>query len=298
MPERVTFYSDGIQLVGYVYRPEGVSSGEKRGGILVCHGFGAHQERYLPEIATRLAAHGYVAMTFDYRGFGESHGPKWRLIPPEQVVDIRNAFTFLQIQDGVDPKSVGLYGTSYGGANVVNAAAVDKRVRCTVSVVGVGNGERWMRGLRRGYEWARFQKEMEEDWQQRVVSGESRMVDRLDLMLTDPDTRVETEKIYKQFPASATHLPMETGQAVIDNHPEEAVHRISPRPVLFIIAEHDVLVPPEITREVYDRALEPKKWVVVPDVGHFDMYYDPALAKVIEETDDWFQRYMPAKPSG
>lgn len=295
MPEKVTFYSDGIQLVGYVYRPDDASPGEDRSGILVCHGFGAHQERYLPDIAIRLAKHGYVAMTFDYRGFGESDGPKWRLIPSEQVIDIRNALTFLQCQNGVDKNRVGLYGTSYGGANVVNAAAVDKRVKCTVSVVGVGNGERWMRGLRRSYEWTQLNQDLEDDWKQRVLTGQSKMVDRLDLMLTDPDTRSETEKIYKQYPASATHLPLETGQAVIDNHPEKVAYRISPRPILFIVAENDVLVPPELTLEVYDAALEPKRWVVIPSVGHFEVYYDPALAQVISETNDWFQLHMPAR---
>ncbi len=42
MAERVTSYSDGIQLVGYIYRPKGLTRGEKRSAILVCHGFGAH----------------------------------------------------------------------------------------------------------------------------------------------------------------------------------------------------------------------------------------------------------------
>ena len=97
MAERVTFYSDGIQLVGYVYRPDRLSSAEKRSGILLCHGFGAHQERYLPDIANYLSGQGYLAMTFDYRGFGESDGPRWRLIPLEQITDVGNAVTCLRL---------------------------------------------------------------------------------------------------------------------------------------------------------------------------------------------------------
>ena len=79
MPERVTFFSDGIELVGYLYPPSGIEPGERRSAVLVCHGFGAHQARVLPDAAKRLAAAGYVAMTFDYRGFGESQGPRWRI---------------------------------------------------------------------------------------------------------------------------------------------------------------------------------------------------------------------------
>lgn len=296
MAERVTFHSDGIQLAGYVYRPGGLAQGERRSAVLLCHGFGAHQERYLPDIANHLSARGYVVMTFDYRGFGESEGPRWRLIPLEQIADIRNALTFLQLQDSVLPSSVGLYGTSFGGANVVYAAAIDQRVKCVVSVVGVGNGERWLRSLRRSYEWAELLRQLEEDWKERVLTGQSRMVDRLELMLTDPETAAEANKVLQQFPSSCTHLPLETGQAVIDYHPEEVAAKIAPRPVLFIVADKDVLVPNYITREVYDRALEPKAWVSIPDCGHYDVYYEPAVSSVMASAGEWYQRYIPARP--
>jgi alpha-beta hydrolase superfamily lysophospholipase len=298
MAEQVRFFSDGIRLVGYIYRPEGLRTSEKHSAVLVCHGFGAHQERYLPDIANYLCGQGYIVMTFDYRGFGESEGPRWRLIPLEQIADIRNALTFLQVQDGVDASSVGLYGTSFGGANVVYAAAVDQRVKCVVSVVGVGCGEKWMRSLRRSYEWAEFQRELEEDWKQRVLTGKSRVVDRLELMKTDPATAAEATRILHQFPMSCTHLPLETGQAVIDYHPEDMVARIAPRPVLFIVAGKDVLVPNHITREVYDQAEEPKKWVSIPNCDHYGVYYQPAFSSVMAATHEWYRQYLPAKPGG
>ncbi len=136
-------------------------------------------------------------MTFDYRGFGESDGPRWRLIPLEQISDIRNALTVLQLQDGVLASNTGVYGTSFGGANVVYAAAIDQRVKCVVSVVGVGNGERWMRSLRRAYEWAGLLRQLEKDWKQRVLTDQSQIVDRLELMLTDPATKPRLRKYFK-----------------------------------------------------------------------------------------------------
>ena len=296
MAEQITFYSDGIKLVGYLYQPDGLVSGEKRSGILLCHGFGAHQERYLPDIAQHLCGQGYVVMTFDYRGFGESDGPRWRLIPQEQVVDIRNALTFLQTRDSVDPSQLGIYGTSFGGANVVCTAAVDQRVKCVVSVVGVGNGERWMRSLRRSYEWAELLRQLEDDWKERVLTGQSKIVDRLELMLTDPATAAEAVKIVEQFPMSCTHLPLETGQAVLDHRPDELVEKISPRPILFIVAEDDVLVANYITREVYDRALEPKKWVSIPNCDHYGVYYSPAFEAVMDATDKWYRQHLPPSP--
>src|SRR5207245_1483878 len=102
MPTRVTFFSDGCELVGYVYRPPQAQPHRRVPAVLVCHGFGAHQARVLPDIAVRLAARGLLAMTIDYRGFGESQGPRWRMIPNEQVTDIRNALTLLSTIDGVE----------------------------------------------------------------------------------------------------------------------------------------------------------------------------------------------------
>ena len=88
MAERITFYSDGIELVGYLYTPKAMQAGEKRSAIVLCPGFGAHQERFLPDMAGHLTDNGFVTLTFDYRGFGESDGHRWRMIPQEQVKDI------------------------------------------------------------------------------------------------------------------------------------------------------------------------------------------------------------------
>jgi alpha/beta superfamily hydrolase len=100
-----------------------------------------------------LAEAGYVVMSFDYKGWDDSEGPKSRLAPYSRVADVQAALTFLGAQPEVDAARLGIYGTSYGGATVVFVAAVDPRVKCVVSVVGVGNGARWMRSIRRPDEY-------------------------------------------------------------------------------------------------------------------------------------------------
>lgn len=293
MPERVTFYSDGIELVGYLHQPAGLLPGEKRGAVLVCHGFGASQDRVLPDVAHALAESGYIALTIDYRGFGESQGPRWRMIPQEQVVDIRNALTFLETIESVDRSAIGLWGTSFGGANVAFVAGVDERVRCTVSVVAVGNGERWVRSLRRAWEWRDFQKELEEDWRQQVISGQSRMVDRTAIMLPDPASEAAIKITLSQFPDMCRQIPLETARAVMEFHPEEVVHRISPRPILFIVAGNDGLCLNELTWELYERAGQPKKWVVIPGIEHYETYAPENLRTVIAESTAWYREHMP-----
>ncbi|HEX3247541.1 MAG TPA: alpha/beta fold hydrolase [Chloroflexota bacterium] len=295
MPQRITFYSDAIQLVGYLHEPAPLAPSEQRPAVLVCHGFGASQDRVLPEVAAHLASQGYIALTIDYRGFGESQGPRWRMIPQEQVVDIRNALTYLETLPIVDRGTLGLWGTSFGGANAAYVAAVDKRVACTVSVVAVGNGERWIRSLRRAWEWRDLKRELEEDWRSQVITGKSRMVDRTYLMLPDPASERAIEATLAAFPDMCREIPLETARAVIDFRPDDLVHQISPRPILFIVAGNDGLVLNELTRELYDRAGEPKKWAVLPGLEHYETYSPEHLPKTLGESADWFQRWMPAK---
>ena len=109
MEERwISFFSEGSRLIGNLFMPSGIEPGEKRPGIVLCHGFTGVRQLMLPDYARLFAEAGFIALIFDYRGFGESEGPKWRLIPLEQVDDIRNALTWLATQPEVDTQRMGL----------------------------------------------------------------------------------------------------------------------------------------------------------------------------------------------
>ena len=293
MAERITFFSDGIELVGYLHVPKGISAGEKRSAIVLCPGFGAHQERFLPDMAGYLTDNGFVSLTFDYRGFGESEGHRWRMIPQEQVKDISSAITFLQLRGEVDPDRIGLHGISFGGANVCYVASVDPRVKCLVSIVGVGCGEKWLRGLRRTWEWKAFLKELEDDRRHRAVNGASRIVDRLHIMLPDPDSAEMIRLTQARYPDTCTEMPLETADAVINFHPQEVMKREPPQNALFIVAEEDDLVPDYNTRELYHAASEPKRWVVLEGCGHYQAYGSPYYERVMTESTAWFTRFIP-----
>ena len=72
MKRAVEFYSEGFKLYGDVYTPEGLAPGEKRAAVLLCHGYTGVKDLYLPDNAKFLNQAGYVAMTFDYKGWGGS----------------------------------------------------------------------------------------------------------------------------------------------------------------------------------------------------------------------------------
>ncbi|GIX49785.1 MAG: hypothetical protein KatS3mg131_3996 [Candidatus Tectimicrobiota bacterium] len=298
MERRVSFYSEGLRLAGVLFVPDDLPPGHKRPGIVLCQGFSGIKDALLPDVARRFVQAGYVALTFDYRYFGESEGePRWRLLPQAQVQDIRNAITFLQQQEEVDAAAIGLYGTSFGGANVSYTAAVDERVRCTVSTVGIGSGARWLRSLRRYWEWRELLKRLEEDRRTRVRTGRSAYVHTLEIMLPDPLTQQfwdkTTPRALELFPHMGTQVTLESAEAVIEFVPEAVVARIAPRPILWIHAAEDTLVPPEESQRMYARAREPKKLVLLPGLTHWDIYRGEGLIQVTDHALQWYRQWLP-----
>jgi uncharacterized protein len=57
----------------------------------------------------------------------------------------------------------------------------------------------------------------------------------------------------------------------------DAVERISGRPLMLMHAEGDIRVPSEQTEELYERATEPRKLVIVPGGAHTTVQHDPEL---------------------
>ncbi len=292
----VRFLSGDSKLQGVLYTPG--AGNERNAGIVLCQGYTGTKEMFLPILAQALADAGYTCLIFDYRGWGESEGERGRLFPLEQAEDISNALTFLGSQDSVDPRRLGLYGTSFGGANVVHVAATDPRVQCTVAGLAIGNGRRWLRSLRRLWEWNEFITLLAEDRRQRAVGGVSRRLKAFELVPPDPTIR-ELMAAAAQggvFAAEEPEVTLESAERILEFVPEEMVGRIAPRAILFIHAGNDNLVSPEESQALYARAGEPKRLLILPGVTHVDFYLGDALEHVTAASLDWFQRYLP--PAG
>jgi uncharacterized protein len=295
MSKPVSFYSEGVKLAGDLFLPADLKPGDRRAGIVLCHGYTGVRSIYLPDNARVLAEAGYVVMSFDYKGWGESEGPKSRLAPYSRVADVQAALTFLGAQPEVDAARLGIYGTSYGGATVVFVAAVDLRVRCVVSVVGVGNGARWMRSVRRPDEYHDLLTRAAADRDKRVLTGVSDLADRNEVLLPDRQSAELGAAARRNNPAAVTQLPLEFVDDTLGFNPEWIVDRIAPRPVLFITTDDDRLVPPQESEAMFARAGEPKKLVVLKGFGHYEVYGGEAFRQVMDETVAWYKTHLPAR---
>ena len=295
MVRAVEFYSEGVKLCGDIYTPDDLRPGEKRAAVLLCHGYTGVKDLFLPANARVLNQAGYVAMVFDYKGWGESEGPRTRLAPFSRVMDAQAAMTFLGLQPEVDGDRIGLYGTSYGGATVTWVGAVDERAKCIVSVVGIGNGSRWMSRVRRMDEWFDRLERSEADRKMRATTGKSEFVDRAEILLPDRQSADIAAGARRKVTAAAavTEIPLEYVDDTIGFNPEWVVDKISPRPILFITTDNDRLVPPEESEQLYAHAKEPKRLVVLKGYGHYEVYSDPAFSEVMAATLDWYKQYLP-----
>lgn len=289
----ISFYSEGHKLDGDLYFPKGLGAGDVRAGIVLCHGYTGVKDLYLPDNARVLCDAGYVVLTFDYKGWGKSEGARDRLAPYSRVADVQAAITFLGAQDQVDPERIGIYGTSYGGATVVWTAAIDERVKCVVSVVGVGNGKRWMRSVRHPDEWFDMLDRSEADRVHRALAGESERADRSEILLPDRQSAELAAAARKDNPNAINTLPLDYIDETLQFHAEWVVDKIAPRPVLFITTDDDRLVPPAESESLYAKAGEPKKLVTLKGYGHYEVYVDPAFSEVMTETVAWYRQYLP-----
>jgi alpha-beta hydrolase superfamily lysophospholipase len=295
--QKVSFFSDGHRLDGLLYTPKELAPDEKRAAVVLCTGYTYLKGMVMPDIARVLNAAGYIALIFDYRGFGDSEGPRWRLIPHEQVNDVRAALTFVADQPQVKPERLAVLGVSLGGSNAIAAGALDRRVGAVAAIEPIGDGERWLRGLRRHWEWLEFQARLEADRSQRVSTGKSTRVDPLDIVLPDPDSRSFLEAVYQEYPQMKCDLPLETAEALIEFRPEAQVDHIAPRPVLFIHGAEDRQVPADEARSMFARAGEPRHLEIVPNMGHFDwvMAGSPGFRQVTDLALNFLQEYLPAQ---
>ncbi len=135
--EKVHFHNRyGIGLTGDLYLPKGFDKSKKYAGIAVAGPFGAVKEQSSGLYAQEMAKAGYVAVAFDPSFTGESEGVNGvRNVadPSLNTDDFSAAVDFLSVQDYIDPERIGIIGICGWGGMAINAAAMDTRIKATVS---------------------------------------------------------------------------------------------------------------------------------------------------------------------
>jgi len=299
MKRDVTFPSQGLNCAGWLYVPDDLEDDEQRPAIVMAHGFSAVKEMYLSNFAEKFEEAGFVVLVFDYRYFGDSEGePRGRLIPVEQHEDYKNAITWVSQRPEVDPDRVGIWGSSYSGGHVLHLASFDKRIKAAVAQVPLVNGWGNAQRLMRPDVFDEFLGAVTQDRTARYTEGEGGSVP-----VVAPEgepSALPTPESYEWFthtgetiaPNWRNEVSLESMEAFLEYDPAGNIHLISPTPLLMVVAEKDTLTPTDMAIAAYERALEPKKLVIMEGGKHFDAYTEPGLSQAAPPAVEWFERYL------
>lgn len=124
----------GIVLVADLYIPK-QKGDEKLSAIAVGGPFGAVKEQTPGLYAQTMAERGFLTIAFDPSYIGESGGePRYVASPDINTEDFCAAVDYLLTREDVDPERIGIIGICGWGGMALNAAAIDTRIKGTVTI--------------------------------------------------------------------------------------------------------------------------------------------------------------------
>jgi fermentation-respiration switch protein FrsA (DUF1100 family) len=285
----VDYDSDGVTIAGWLYPAETAGDGPHpavimssgyagvRGGL---HGYGYPQA---------FAAAGFTTLLFDNPHLGASGGePRQELDPLRQQRAYRDGVTYLASRSDVDAERIGIWGTSYSGGHVLVVGANDRRVKVVVSQAMTISGHANTLRRHSPAEYAALARRFADDRLGRARGEAPVMVEAFS---TESDTY---RKTMARDPADrdgwVNEITLRSLEMYDEYEPGMWVARVSPRPLLMIVPTGDRLTPAEDALEAYNRALEPKRLVMVP--GDHYAVYEEQFETTSTAAIDWFRAHL------
>ncbi len=295
MRQDITFDANGIRLRGWLYRPTGSS---KYPVIVLAHGFSAVKEMGLDDYAEVFCRAGLACLVFDHRNFGASDGtPRGEIDPIAQMRDYRHAITYAEMHPELDSSRIGLWGTSYSGGLVLMAAALDRRVRCVVSQVPFISGYASFDSLQPVHEHPAYFARLAAERRALASGAAPTMVE----VCTDDQSKPfdsPGRRTYRYFDSFRQAGRAAWGNQItlssldyrfeFDAHP--FMPRISPTPLLMLVAAQDVITPTAIALDAFALAREPKKLELLP--GDHYCPYEEGFAASSSAACNWFVAHL------
>ena len=290
-PDQIEFrtaniMSEGVRLQAELFSLKTLS-GKPLPTVIMAHGWGGTAANFRWD-ALALANAGYLVITFDYRGWGQSDGRVVLTAPPEkkegrrftaQVEELReyvdpleqttdwfNVINWAMGEPMVDKNRIGLRGSSYSGGHVFYVAARDPRVKAIVSQVGAFDS-RW------------------------VVTGEKETKTTHD----EATKRARGEIGYPEPRAKVVGnlIGAPIRDKLLDYAPVEEAARVKDCAALFIVAEKEELFDNNVHAKLaYDRMPgTKKKYVSLPNITHYGVYRE-LREQAIKLAIEWFDQYL------
>ena len=225
------------------------------GGIEVVVG-GLHDEQF------GFAAAGLAVLVFDHRSFDASDGaPRQEIDPVAQTRDFRHALSFAATRADVDAQRLGVWGTSYSGGHALVVGAIDRRVECVVAQAPLISGWRNVQRLVRADLLAPLRAMCDADRAARFNGDAPAM---LPVVSADPFASCAlptldawpwfSEATAARAPAWPNELILRSFEMLMECEPGATIERISPTPLLMIVAKQDHVTVADEAFAAFERA--------------------------------------------
>ncbi|EFW93416.1 alpha/beta hydrolase fold protein [Haladaptatus paucihalophilus DX253] len=266
------FESEGTRCAGWLYTPEGVADPPV---VMMAHGLGGERTFGLPKIAKEFVARGFAVFLFDYRNFGDSDGEPRNLVSASRhVEDWEAAIDHVRGLDAIDRRKIALWGTSYSGGHVIEAAADDHRIAAVIAQVPFVDGRTVARAsgakkvLKGTFAGVRdlVRKYTFRGPHTVPVAG---YPDEF-AVLNAPGAMEGMETIVPDPPVWENEVPARVFLEIPFYRPISVVEDV-PCPLLLIGGRDDDIVPVSSIRSAAERA--DATYIELP-IGHFDVYDD------------------------
>jgi uncharacterized protein len=281
----LTIWSEGTRMAGTVFTPPSAGPNDRLPTLLMAHGWGGVAAQ-LARDARAFANAGYLVVTFDYRGWGNSDS---RVIladqpppadqrqngrftagvievrevvdPVDMLADWQNALHWLHGESQVDTTRIGVWGSSQSGGYVVEMAIRDPRIKAVHSQVGALSGH-GMGTTPQAYQEAT-----------RRARGE--------IGYPEPGATVVGNL------RGAPIAPRFANYAPVDR-----INEAGNIPIQFVLAEDEELFDNrEHGIRAHDLYRGPKRLVIIPDITHYGIYRE-AWQQANQLALDWFDQHL------
>ncbi|WKN43913.1 nuclear transport factor 2 family protein [Tunicatimonas pelagia] len=128
--EKVNFNSNGVSLAGHLFLPPNFDSTKKYPTAIVTGSWTSVKEQMPDEYASLMAKNGFITLTFDFTGFGESEGQPRQVEDYNlKIADIKAAVDYLSHHQNVDTEQISGLGVCASSGYMAHATAQDKRIK-------------------------------------------------------------------------------------------------------------------------------------------------------------------------
>jgi fermentation-respiration switch protein FrsA (DUF1100 family) len=298
-PTAVRFTSGAETLAALLFVPEGDGPFP---AVVLGGGWCYVKELVQPSYASIFARDGTAALIFDYRYMGGSSGePRQHIDPWQQIEDYRNAISYMQGREEIDPERIGAWGISYSGGHVLILGAIDSRVRAICAVVPTVDGYQNMRlahgtlGLRRLQEaLLEARRKLYETGEHTYFAHQPEAEGEL-ATWSFPTSRVTFARLKEtQAPAYEGRATAASTEMLLAYSVAPYMERLLATPTLMVVAEGDDHTHWDLAANAYDAIPGERKRIhVVPKSTHLTLYEDEdAVASVAAVASTWFAEHL------